>query len=316
MNHLELAKLGKNDWWRYVLGILIIGVMWQVVGGIPVIALAIHLMADNDPNTNFIEATARFEGISPLVSYIAISCMFIGMLGGIYLVVKFLHCRQFVTLITASKRINWRRYFQGLGVYFALMLIMSIGSYLFNPTDFKFNLNLSAFLMFLPFVLVLTPLQASVEELLFRGYLLQGVGVLIKNKLIVAIASGILFMALHLKNPEVKINFILMPLTYFTMGFIFALITLRDNGLELAMGAHSANNLFLFVFINYDKSAIESPSMFVTVAPEPLVALVGFIILTAIFYVVVYKVFGERKDDSKNWQLAQEGKEPLVTVKA
>lgn len=298
MTYLELAKLGKNDWWRYLLGIVIIGVMWQVVGGIPMFLLVMWMMTDNDPSTNFIQQTMRFEGIDPLISYLAISFSFVCLFAGIFLVVHFLHARYFNTLINTSTRMNWARFFQAFGVYLGLMVLLSVVGYLFDPESIEFNLNLKALIIFLPFALVLTPLQACAEELLFRGYLTQLFGLLLKNKAVVAILTSILFMTLHLWNPEVKINPWLMPLTYFTMGLSLALITIRDNGLELAMGAHSANNLYAFMIMNYEKSAVESPSVFSTAAPDPLMSLVGFIITGALFYFIVYKLFGERKDQS------------------
>lgn len=298
MNYLELAKLGKNHWWRYLLGILIIGVMWQVLGGVPMFILVLSIMTDDDPNTNFVQETMRFEGVNPLISYLAISFTFISMFIGLFLVVRFLHRRYFNTLINASLRLNWPRFFQGFGVYLVLMVVLSVVGYVFDPASVQFNLDLSALLIFLPFALVLTPLQACAEELVFRGYLMQGLGLLMKNKAVVAIISGILFMLPHLANPEIKINPVFMPLTYFTMGLALALITLRDNGLELAMGAHSANNLYAFMVMNYEKSAVESPSIFSTTAPDPLMSLVGFIITGLLFYFIIYRVFGERKDQS------------------
>ena len=58
----------------------------------------------------------------------------------------------------------------------------------------------------LPFVLaalLLTPLQCAAEELVFRGYVLQGLGRLLRNPLVLVVLSGLLFAIPHLLNPEV-----------------------------------------------------------------------------------------------------------------
>ena len=41
MSYLELAKRGKNQWWRYLLGIFLILLAWQGIGLMPTIALAV-----------------------------------------------------------------------------------------------------------------------------------------------------------------------------------------------------------------------------------------------------------------------------------
>lgn len=46
------------------------------------------------------------------------------------------------------------------------------------------------------------------------------------------------------------------------MGFFFALITLLDGGLELAVGYHAMNNSFLGVSANTEGSVIVTPSLF------------------------------------------------------
>jgi hypothetical protein len=64
-------------------------------------------------------------------------------------------------------------------------------------------------LIFLPVALVLTPLQASVEEFFFRGYLMQGIALKTRNAIIPIVLSSFLFMLPHLLNPEVKSGFFL-----------------------------------------------------------------------------------------------------------
>jgi hypothetical protein len=169
------------------------------------------------------------------------------------------------------------------------MAVLTLVGVLLSPDDYKFTFQAREFFLFLPFALVLTPLQASAEELLFRGYIMQGVGRLVSNRLTVALASAVLFMLPHLLNPEAHLDPVLMPLTYLSMGLFMALITLRDNSLELAMGAHSANNLFTFLFANYEGSAMASPSVLTEAAPDPLTGLISFIVVGSVFYWIVFR---------------------------
>ena len=292
MNYLNLAELGKNHWWRYVLAILLMLGMWQLIGGIPVGILAVSLIDDGDPATMFDSESMRFIGVDPLVSYLAISFTFITLFAGIWLAVRYLHQRAFLSLITPLQRMSWRRFFTGFFVYLGLIMLFALVGILLGMDEVSFNFDAKKFFIFLPFALLLTPLQACAEELLFRGYVMQGLGRLTSNKITVIVASAILFMLPHLANPEVAIDPVILPLTYFALGAFLAIITLRDNRLELAMGVHSANNLFAFVFMNYEGSALESPSVLTAAQPEPLSSLIVMLLIAALFYVIVFRWLG------------------------
>jgi hypothetical protein len=88
----------------------------------------------------------------------------------------------------------------------------------------------------------------------------------------------------HLANPEVRTDFVLMPAYYFGIGLLLALVTLRDNRLELAVGAHAANNLFSSLVANYVNSALPTPSVFTVSRLDALYALAAFVVTAVIFY--------------------------------
>jgi hypothetical protein len=79
-----------------------------------------------------------------------------------------------------------------------------------------------------------------------------------------------------------------MPFTYFWLGFFLALVTLKDEALELAMGAHSANNLYTFLFSNYEGSAVQSPSVFTETSIDPLSSLISLLFVSVLFYVIIF----------------------------
>ena len=288
MSYLELAAIGKNDWWRYLLSLLLIAFFWQILGAIPIGALMIMVTSDADPTTDFNPSTLQFEGINPIFGYLALNFSFLALLVGLWIAVRFIHKRSFTSLITPNLIPHWQRILVGFGVYFALMLVMTGLGVLLEPENYTFTFDASQFLLFLPLALILTPMQAGAEELLFRGYLLQGIGRLTANRRLAAVVSAILFMLPHLLNPEAKLDPIIMPLTYFVLGLFLAIITLKDNSLELAIGAHSANNLFTFLFSNYEGSVVSSPSVLTETSMDPLSSLISVVILASLFYVIVF----------------------------
>jgi uncharacterized protein len=136
---------------------------------------------------------------------------------------------------------------------------------------------------------LLIPIQASTEELFFRGYLLQGVGLFSRNIWLLSIISGLLFMAPHFLNPEAAANYVLMGLGYFSMGAFLAYITLRDGRLELALGVHTANNLFTILLANTAISSLPSPSLFTVGVLDPLYSVTVGLVAWLIF---VWLIFG------------------------
>ncbi|MDJ0705381.1 MAG: CPBP family intramembrane metalloprotease [Leptolyngbyaceae cyanobacterium MO_188.B28] len=286
--YLSLANQGKNAWWRYGLTILIVVVFWQIIGVIPFGILVAFLDLDGDPSTQFNPEKFQFEGVSHLWPYLALNCILISLFIGLYISLRLLHKRPLISLITSGEQVRWNRFFQGFGVYLLLSATASLIEALSFPGRYQLALNLSEFLIFLPIALLITPIQASAEELFFRGYLMQGIGLKIRNPLVPILVSSILFMLPHLMNPEAQKNMLILASFYFLFGVFLAFITVKDNGLELAMGAHAANNLFIVLIANYYDSALPSPAIFISHL-HPVFALMSFIVITIVFYWVLLK---------------------------
>ena len=136
--------------------------------------------------------------------------------------------------------------------------------------------------------LLFTPIQAASEELLFRGYLMQGSSLFTRNPIWLTLLSGLLFMLPHIFNPEMAVNFTIMAFSYFLFGAFLAWISLKDGTIELAIGAHITNNLFAALVVTFAESAIPSPAIFFTTHFDPLFSLIAQIILFGVFYWFVF----------------------------
>ena len=107
------------------------------------------------------------------------------------------------------------------------------------------------------------PIQSSCEEFVFRGYLAQGVASWTGSRLWALLIPSVLFALLHSANPEVtKYGFGVMMANYFLIGLTFGLISLLDDGIELAMGAHSINNILGSMLMTYEGSALRTDALF------------------------------------------------------
>jgi membrane protease YdiL (CAAX protease family) len=282
--YLDLARQGQNKWWRYVLGVLLILFMWQGLGSIPSVFLLIRVMASGHPLTGV--STGSLPGVDPVVSFVALMLASVFFVLGITLAVRFIHNRPFRTLITPARSIAWGRLFQGFGAWFVLAGLTSVLEALLYPGRYAWTFDPEQFIPFVFLALILIPIQTTGEELFFRAYILQGIGIRFRNIWVLSSISGFLFMLPHFLNPEASVNYPLMGLYYFSMGAFLAYMTLRDGRLELALGVHAANNLFSVLFANYTTTVLPSPSLFtvnvldaVYSVPAALVAMAIFVLL-------------------------------------
>lgn len=286
---LEAARHGKNGWWRYALGAVFLFFVAFIVGALPLLAAVLLTQLDGNPATGFDRGTGMLIGTDPLLTFVLLMCSFVALLLGLALVASVLHRRSPVTLVTPGRPIHWRRVAQGLVVWVLLIAVTSLVEAVVFPGRYTLTFDLRRWLPFALVALVLVPIQAGSEELLFRGYVLQGLGLLTRSPLLLAVASALPFALLHFANPEVEQHFWLVMGYYFVFGMGMALITLRDNSLELAIGVHAGNNLFGALLANFAGSALQTPAIFTADGFDPLFNFVGVVVVLGLFYLLIFQ---------------------------
>jgi hypothetical protein len=112
--------------------------------------------------------------------------------------------------------------------------------------------------------------------------------------LFLAVTSGVLSMLPHLANPGMDSAFLPLALYHFGFGAFLAWVSLRDGTLELAIGAHAANNLFGAVVLGFEGSALNTPALFYTDRFVPAYSLIQFLVSAALFYLAVFVLFKKR----------------------
>ncbi len=278
----QLARTGRTSWWRHVLAILTILGSWLLLGGV---AAALLPLLDGDPVTTT-DPRSWSDG-SPMLGYLVVNVPFVFLLIGLVVAVRVIHRRSLRTLVTPAPRIAWRRVGLGLTLYVTLLAVAGVIAWALDPGDVRVSFEPARFLLFLPVVLVLTTLQAGSEELLFRGYVIQTAGLRIRQPLVLASISAVLFLTAHLGNRELGSGFLLLSAYYFGFGLLFALVTLRDDNAELAIGAHVGNNLYGALVIGFAESSLQTPTIFRTTGEfRPGASLLVFLAVATAFYLV------------------------------
>ncbi len=266
MKHLERALDGQNQFWKYLVNFLAAFIGGNLVGYIPlfivIIVKTIEAGGAITPNPdNYADLTVF--GISANLS---LFLMMLPLVAGLFTCIALLrplHNRSFAEVANGTKQIRWQRVFTGFGIWFLLYTLYLGISYAFNPDNFVFQFKISTFIPLLLISIFIIPLQTTFEELMFRGYLGQGIGAWTRNRWLVMIIPALLFGLMHSANPEVKEYgfWVTMP-QYILFGLVFGLTTVLDDGIEISMGVHAANNIFAALFITNKSSVLQTPAVF------------------------------------------------------
>ncbi len=269
-NFLEAGREGKNEWWRYLIGIILsFFVGYCVIGILPLLGLAIRgnvlgyfrleEALSNDTNLQ----SATYLHVSKNVLLTALLFIFVGGLFFLWIAVRYIHSKKFISIITSNRQpFSFRRYFFAFFLYLLLSAISLTISYFSQPESFELVFEPLPFLGTLLICILFLPIQTGWEELFFRGYLMQGLGLWMKKPIVPLIITSLIFGLLHMSNKEVAVNGVAVMLPqYILPGFIFGAIVLLDERLELAMGLHLANNLFGIVMVSSPEMTIQANSL-------------------------------------------------------
>jgi membrane protease YdiL (CAAX protease family) len=294
MKHLTNSFTGLNHWWRYLLLFIISLLIGSFIGGIPlgVVIVASSIQSGGELVTSPDVTNLAAFGIDLNLGLALMMLPFIVCLLLLLLLFKPFHQRNYKTLFSGESKIRWKRFFTAALVWTVLLAIYLIVDYSLAPENFTLNFEPSSFAILVVISLIFIPIQASYEEIMFRGYLAQGVAKLTKNRILVILIPAIIFGLIHSFNPEIEeYGFLLAMPQYILFGLIFGLITVFDDGIELAMGAHTANNIFLSLFVTNKASALQTPAYFVQ---ENVDAAKDLLVMSAIgilFVIIIARMY-------------------------
>lgn len=265
-NHLECVTAQKSQWYWYLLVIFICFMATNTVGAIPLFIILITQWIQNPKpltDINSFSQESMMSGIDSNLYLASMAFSFVVFLAVAIWIIKMFHGRSWTEVINGTKRVRWSRFFVGLAVWGVLQVGSFAINYMTDPNNFEFRFEPVRFIFLTIITLTMIPIQSSCEEFVFRGYLAQGVASWTGSRLWALLIPSVLFALLHSANPEVtKYGFGVMMANYFLIGLTFGLISLLDDGIELAMGAHSINNILGSMLMTYEGSALRTDALF------------------------------------------------------
>jgi membrane protease YdiL (CAAX protease family) len=220
-------------------------------------------------------------GMAPAASLAMVVAPFACGLAVLCVLVKPLHLRPVKSIITGMARIRWGRILAGFGLWMLITILLECITYQLEPEEYIFSFDSAVFWPSLLAAIVLLPLQTSFEEVALRGYFMQGLGLATKSPLLALLISSTAFGLMHFANPEMESYGASMMFYYIGTGLFLGLITLMDEGLELALGVHFANNLYAASAVTYPSSVFIYPSVYQMKTMDVEGALLGWFIMAS-----------------------------------
>ena len=203
--------------------------------------------------------------------------------------IKWIHKRPILSLFTGRDHLDWVRICSSFFIVFFLLAIISALQVYFSD-DIIWSFEWNTFFPLLLIACLMIPIQTTIEELLFRGYLLQGLKRRLGSNIQAVVLSGLFFGVIHMGNPEIEAIGIHVLSHYVLIGLFLGLLTLFDNGLELSIGFHAANNIFAALMISSDWQVFQTEALFVDyAAPEFTFSMFGTTLLFLIALIFLFK---------------------------
>ena len=184
--------------------------------------------------TDYATRSSAFETVAGLVAAnLAIGSAILVVFG----LLRLLHRRRATWIWSVSPGIRWRFL---LACFIVGVVVLGGWQFVISgvPT-LKPQPDIAAFVVA---ILVTSPIQAAAEEVFFRGYIMQALGLVWRREWFAVVGSALLFALFHGTQN--------LPLFFhrFFFGLIMGALVWRTGGLEASIGAHIANNLGAFLW--------------------------------------------------------------------
>lgn len=295
---IEQAYKGNNEWWRILITTLL-------TSGVFITNMILFLVL---PDDILKQSTDLAKSMSSTASLIVNLLPFAFLLGLLFLLVSNLHERSIISLTTSRKKVDLKRVFFSFGLIVFLTLFSFGISYYTDHSQIAWNFQPTKFTILLILSLLLFPFQIGLEEYLFRGYFMQQIGIVARNRWMPLVITSVLFGLLHSANPEVaEMGYGVMAF-YIGTGFLLGIMTLMDEGMELALGFHFGNNLMAAILVTTNYSALQTDALFKYTGKENSADTLNEMIISMLITYPIILFILAKKYKWNNWKERLTGK--------
>jgi len=282
----------KRPFGFYLTGSLVI-ILFSFLGQAP---MFLFFSAETSSSSNPFNYFSHLDSNLTLLLFLIPSLIaFFGFL----FVIKYIHKQSLKSVTTVRKHIDVKRIIFGFSFWGILSILVFGASLIMSPENYQWNFELHPFLTMFIIASLLIPFQSAIEEWIFRGYLMQGFATMTRSRLLSLLLTSIIFGSLHILNPEIdKLGYGLL-VYYIGSGLFFGILALMDEGIELAIGIHVANNLITAILVTADWTAFQTASLYKDVSTPNLIVELSLSLL--LLYPLSILILA-RKYRWKNWK--------------
>jgi hypothetical protein len=289
MSFIDKAKEGNNSFSSYLLGIALIISVYLLGSCFLILDLQWNFGIESFDGISQKEIV-RILGNNRFLAWLIVPFLFVAL----FLVIhtKFVHKRTVLSIFSGRETFDWKRVLFSFSLLFSVLSLFLFIQYQ-SSDSLIFHFDLQKFIPLFFIAIFLLPIQTSCEELLFRSYILQGIKMRTKKNSVAVLISGLMFGAIHIGNPEiVKIGYHII-VYYMLVGVFLALISLFDNGIELALGYHAANNVFAALMVTNNWQAFQTDAVFMDISDpgNGLDTIFGILFILPLVFFIFYKKY-------------------------
>ena len=123
---------------------------------------------------------------------------------------------------------------------------------------------------------------------------MQGIGVISGNRWLPLILTSLAFGLMHYANPEIAKFGNVVYVFYIGSGLFAGIMTLMDEGMELALGWHAANNMVAALLVTADWTALQTHSMLKDISNPESMPLGEVLIPVLVFFPAILLIFAKK----------------------
>lgn len=264
---LEQGIKPGNKFWKYLIGFLF--VIATLVLGRMLIRLVIFLTSLQTTEQLPEGANESLGYLPPNSTLLLLGVRYVITIFVLFLTVKYLHKQTRQSVISARPKIDWKRIlfaFWASAIFWTGVECLSIylmpenKILIFRPVPFLIYFAVSGVVIFI---------KSFAEQYFFRGYLMQGVANLTANRWSPLVIIAVIYTLLLTLHPEISVfGFLEIFSTLLLYSLFLGIITLMDEGIELAIGFHIANMLITQAFFTSDNTSIKTDSLYILIETD------------------------------------------------
>ena len=246
----RIGAWGPHGWWRGLVGAVtaVVGV-FVVMPIVLLLAFVVWFAVSGAGVLDGVQALVDTSDVTPTsLAYLNLSLA--AAIPVAWFSTRVFHGLRPRWLASVRPRLRWHWFFLALGLsVVALVATLLVSAVLPAQADgAAVTGSLNEFTAttrdFVLVVLLLTPLQAAGEEYLFRGYLTQALGGLVRSPrlglAVAVVVPAVLFALAHgAQDPPVFVDRL-------AFGIVAGVLTIATGGLEAAIAMHVLNNFLAF----------------------------------------------------------------------